>query len=358
MTREADPNESVETERWCAGLVSVGTAPMDADERAGLARYARALLQAALLLGLAGGALLAWPFLLPPVLWTAPGPVSTAITALLFVSWLMGLPVAQLFALDCMRRYRRHERELREREVEVFEGAIDGGRLDTEQRALLKRAAFVATEDGGQRLRLFPLSSTVRVPDRSGHHRWRAVRVRTVAAAPAYHLRVVIPRESIGVSDPRVEILRRRMTADERREVLARVAALQDAWKVLIVQALILLIAFGVILRTTDRNGVVVVVFAAGLGLVMAQRVRRPVDALVLARRLKRDAAAGLVLTHRRRLGKRSEATEPGATDDTAWVDVEFLPVSSLSWTVRGRPARWRDLMAPAWRFRLPWARR
>jgi hypothetical protein len=112
------------------------------------------------------------------------------------------------------------------------------------------------------------------------------------------------------------------------------------------------------ILRTAAGHVVLIVVPATILAAVMASRVRRPVDALVLARRLKRDAAAGLVLTHRRRMGVRGRDEADAADDETSWVDVEFLPVSSLSWTVRGRPARWRDLMAPSWRLRLPWRKR
>ncbi|HUK62411.1 MAG TPA: hypothetical protein VLV15_03730 [Dongiaceae bacterium] len=353
----ADANEAVETERWCAGLVSVGTAPMDDDERAELGRYARALLVGALLLGFTGFAFVVWPFLVPTRLWTAHGTAADAAAAGLLASWVLGVPIAALWAIDCVRRYDRHAREWREGEIERFLGSLDGGRLDPEQRTLLKLTAFRTTPEGGQELRVFPRSGTVQVRDRRGRSCWRLVRVRTVAAAPGYLHRVTIPREAIGVDDPRVEILRRRMTADERHEVLARVASLQDAWKVLVLQALLLLIVFGMILRTAGGNVVLVVVPATILAALMAQRVRRPVDALVLARRLKRDAAAGLVLTHRRRLAARGrERTEQD--DETSWVDVEFLPVSSLSWTVRGRPARWRDLVAPSWRLRLPWRKR
>jgi hypothetical protein len=355
---ETDANEAVETERWCAGLMSMGTAPMDLTERAELRAYARALLAGALVLGCVGLALIAWPFLVPSGLWPAAGaPSATAATGL-FASWVLGLPIAGLWAVDCVRRYARHRREWREGEIERFQGSLDGGRLDPEQRVLLKLAAFGATVDGGQELRVYPYSSTVRIRSGRGRARWRVVRVRTVAAAPAYHMRVAIPRAAIGVDDPKVEILRRRMTADERHEVLARVASLQDAWKVLVLQALLLVIVFGMILRTAEGHAVLIVVPATILAAVMASRVRRPVDALVLARRLKRDAAAGLVLTHRRRMGARGRDESDTADDETTWVDVEFLPVSSLSWTVRGRPARWRDLMAPSWRMRLPWRRR
>jgi hypothetical protein len=315
-------------------------------------------LTGALLLGLAALVLVAWPFLLPAALWSAPGPSSSAAVASLLVSWVLGIPIAGLWALDAARRYGRHRRECHEGEIERFQGSLDGGRLDPEQRVLLKLAVFATTEDGGQELRVFPRSSTVRVCNGQGRARWRPVRVRTVAAAPAYHLRVVIPREAVGVSDPRVEILRRRMTADERHEVLTQAAALQDAWKVLVLQALLVAIAFGMILRTASGNVVLIVVPATVLAALMAQRVRRPVDALVLARRLKRDAAAGLVLTHRRRMGTRGRDVADVADDESSWVDVEFLPVSSLSWTVRGRPARWRDLMSPSWRLRLPWRKR
>jgi len=351
-----EDNEAVETERWCAGLISVGTAPIDEVERAELSRSARAHLVVCLWVGLAATALVGWPFLLSGTFWDSSNLTTRLASAAMFVSWLLGLPVAGMLVFDHARRYLRHLRELLGGEVEVFEGALDGGRLDPEQRVLLKGSAFTATPDGGQRLRVLPLSLTARFHARRGIVRWRAVRVRTVAAAPAYELRVAIPRESIGVDDPRVEILRRRMTADERREVLVRVARLRAAWKMLLLQALMGLILYAAIFRVVADHATAAILAVVGLAAWMVYRVRRPVDAMMLAGRLKRDAEAGLVLTHRRRAARRANAEAEGVEVDGSWVDVEFLPVSSLSWTVRGRPARWRDLLAPAWR--VPWSPR
>ena len=332
-----------EPERWCAGLPWLGERRLTPAEREAIEAVARRELRR-------WGASLGVTAILvaAPILFIAlrlPRYHEPA-DALLYAGTLFGsLTIAGISMLRARDRWRARSRflsDLAVGTVDEFGGVVDATALsDPESRALIDAGMLVQGRPDEQRIAV--LTVTRSVVHRDPRRGWCAlpVRVRAVAAAPAYAMRAPVPREIASAHDPHQQLVKRSLNAAERDELRRYIGQVRRLWPFALFLAFygaICMLLFLGWLRSSDRPTFNALVPLIGLAL-MSQNAMRLVHAYRRAGQFSRDLATGwaVMLEQRRDV---DDAPAPPSLPGR-----EFLPHSGALWTQNGRPASWRNLL-------------
>lgn len=330
--------------RWCAGLPCVAEERLTELQRSATERvYGRA--RNALLAYAIGGTLLL-PGALALTLWALGATGLRAWVATGVTIFAIALPVSIAKALDHSRAALPLRRDLEDGFLWVFEGRLSHARYeeeDPEVSALLHDGLFHRGEQE-QRICVLPRSGRLIQVNERNVPPLRRLHVATTAPWPSPVFRYSLPPEVKEVFGPAASNLKRRRMADpERAELTRHVARLTRLpWLFIGLTALTSIFVSSWIVRDHASAQDLLALLGVVLWVVSALN---HVRGYTLARRLEADLELGWLLSWEAG-GPSGAAPDPRDGRSPPFQRAEVLPVSQRDWTIDGKPAAWRRVLA------------
>lgn len=320
-----------EPHAWCAGLPCIEEPAMAAEERTRVARWRASAWRRALLVLAAVGIGVAIT-----TLRVLPDLVRSVLASVV----LIATPLALYVSVRSVLRARAYGRDLRDGRLFRFAGSLssfDSLALDRDLALLARRGVFDPEPGVEQDMVVLKAARELLHVNGRWAPRGLGLRVSYVAAPPSDVVRLSLPSELRAERAGELELGRRRLSAQELRELRQHIEQLRRPGAAFL---LLTPLAFSVLLVWSEQTQGVQLSsasapFVLALWLLTAQSFWRR---LRLAARLRADNELGWVITVDHGATGGSSGDEP----ELPAQGIESLQYARLDWTVNRRPASWR----------------